>query len=144
MLELVTLEIRRPIRGLEYNSLRKEKRGNNLRGLEVTPLQPPAPLSTSLSMLQNYLTCYKTLFISFYDSALITSTLPTHKNENFKLIKNLLKQSFCTYVHHLFLIRIAYLKKNNSIFVIRHGFLKEFRKINICNNLLTQNVNELN
>lgn len=52
ILELVTLEIRRPIKGLEYNNLRNENLGKNRRGLEVTPLQPPAPLSTSLSILQ--------------------------------------------------------------------------------------------
>lgn len=69
MLELVTREIRRPIKGLEYNSLRNENLGKNRRGLEVTLLQPPVPFSTSLSILQYSLILPKIFFIiSFYDS----------------------------------------------------------------------------
>jgi len=44
--------MRRPISGLEYNNLRRENRGNNLRGRAGAPLQPPTPFSFSLNIFE--------------------------------------------------------------------------------------------
>lgn len=53
LLVLGVLAMRRPMIGLEYNNLRRENRGNNLRGRGGAALQLPAPLSLSLNILRN-------------------------------------------------------------------------------------------
>lgn len=52
LLALGVLAMRRPMSGLEYNNLRRENRGNILRGRGGPPLHPPVPLSFSLNILK--------------------------------------------------------------------------------------------
>jgi hypothetical protein len=90
LLALGVLAMRRPISGLEYNNLRKENRGNILRGRDGAPLQPPAPLSFSLNIFFKKSDEYYTVL---QDHTLLSSKIQKNRVCN-------QKEDFCQRVFH--------------------------------------------